>query len=155
MKPKLIIIFGVLLIPACLRAQAQYSIDWFKLSGGGGTSTGGVYTVGGTIGQPDAGTLSGGNYTLQGGFWGMVSAIQTPGAPYLHLVHTNGVVTVYWEKTAAGFVLDQAPTLTGSPPLWSQVPSSQYQTNAEHCFITVTAPLPSANRFYRLRQTNP
>ena len=35
----------------------------------------------GTIGQPDAESMSGGNYTLQGGFWGVVAAVQTVGAP--------------------------------------------------------------------------
>ena len=49
--------FGVLLtffaITISVRAQS-YSIDWYKISGGGGTSTGGVYSVSGTIGQPDA-----------------------------------------------------------------------------------------------------
>ena len=39
------------------------------MDSGGGTSSGGMFTVSGTIGQPDAGTLSGGEYTLRGGFW--------------------------------------------------------------------------------------
>jgi hypothetical protein len=39
----------------CLRAPAQsYLIDWYKVAGGGGTSTGSVYAISGTIGQPDA-----------------------------------------------------------------------------------------------------
>ncbi|HXR05029.1 MAG TPA: hypothetical protein VN836_10025, partial [Verrucomicrobiae bacterium] len=33
----------------------QYSIDWHKVAGGGGTSSGGTFAVSGTIGQPDAG----------------------------------------------------------------------------------------------------
>ena len=33
----------------------DYAIDWHTIDGGGGTSTGGVYAVSGTIGQPDAG----------------------------------------------------------------------------------------------------
>ena len=33
-------------------------------------STGRGYSLGGTIGQPDAAVLSGGSYTLGGGFWG-------------------------------------------------------------------------------------
>ena len=42
-----------------------------SLLGGGATfSTGGSYSVGGSIGQPDAGSLSGGLYHLNGGFWG-------------------------------------------------------------------------------------
>jgi len=64
------------------RAQAQtYSIDWYTIDGGGGTSTGGVYAVSGTIGQPDAGgPMTGGNYSLTGGFWSLIAAVQT-GAP--------------------------------------------------------------------------
>ncbi len=44
--------------------QSNYTVDWFTIDGGGGTSTGGVYRVSGTIGQPDAGaTMSGGKPT--------------------------------------------------------------------------------------------
>ena len=60
-------------------AYAQpYSINWYTIDGGGGTSTGGAYTLSGTIGQPDAGTMTGGVYTLAGGFWaGIGSSIPT------------------------------------------------------------------------------
>jgi hypothetical protein len=48
----------------------QTSISWWTVDGGGGTSTGGVYTLSGTIGQPDASAaMTGGAYTLTGGFW--------------------------------------------------------------------------------------
>jgi hypothetical protein len=58
----------------CLRVWGQYSLDWFSVDGGGGTSTGGVYTVLGAIGQPDAGpTMTGGNYSLDGGFWSITA----------------------------------------------------------------------------------
>src|ERR1035438_4580529 len=71
-------------------AQAQnYTVDWFTMDGGGGTSTGGVYSVSGTIGQPDAGRLSGGSYTLDGGFWGIIGAVQMPGAPRLSVSLTD------------------------------------------------------------------
>ena len=55
--------FIILLFAFCLRVQGQsYSIDWYKIAGGGGTSTGATYQVTGTIGQPDAsGTLTGGS----------------------------------------------------------------------------------------------
>lgn len=36
---------------------------------GGGISSGGEYILRGTIGQPDAGVMSGGQYELLGGFW--------------------------------------------------------------------------------------
>ena len=48
-----------------------YDLTWSTIDGGGYmVSTGGSYSLGGTIGQPDAGALSGGSYTLAGGFWG-------------------------------------------------------------------------------------
>ena len=58
----------------CLRVQGQsYTIDWYKIAGGGGTSTGATYQVTGTIGQPDAsGAMSGGQYSVTGGFWSLI-----------------------------------------------------------------------------------
>lgn len=38
-------------------------------SGGVMRSTGGVFELSGTIGQPDPGTLAAGNFELTGGFW--------------------------------------------------------------------------------------
>jgi hypothetical protein len=55
------------------RAQTggPYDLSWSTVDGGGHTfSTGGDYSLGGTIGQPDPGLLTGGDYTLGGGFWG-------------------------------------------------------------------------------------
>jgi hypothetical protein len=58
-------------------ASAQYSLSWLTIDCGGVMqSAGGTYTLGGTIGQPDAGALSGGAYSLSGGFWvGGTSAV--------------------------------------------------------------------------------
>ncbi|MBU0490862.1 MAG: hypothetical protein KKA73_03460 [Chloroflexi bacterium] len=71
---------GVLLLSVGLiaRAQGGYDLSWWTVDGGGYTvSTGGGYELGGTIGQPDAGQLTGGTYTLGGGFWsGGAAAIQ-------------------------------------------------------------------------------
>ena len=49
--------------------SADYSIEWYTIDGGGGTSSGGPYELSGTIGQPDADYLDGGPYELLGGFW--------------------------------------------------------------------------------------
>ena len=83
-------------------SQAQsYSIDWYKIAGGGGTSTNGQYAVTGTIGQPDAGgAMAGGNYSLTGGFWSLISVVQTPGAPMLNISRSGSTVTVYWQDTS-------------------------------------------------------
>jgi hypothetical protein len=59
--------------PAVAQSGNGYDLTWSTVDGGGYTfSTGGGYTLGGTIGQPDAGGLTGGNYTLGGGFWGSI-----------------------------------------------------------------------------------
>jgi hypothetical protein len=135
----------------CLRAWGQsYSLDWSTIDGGGGASTGGVYTVSGTIGQPDAGTMSGGTYTLSGGFWGMVAAVQTPGAPLLSITHTEtNSVLVSWPLPADGWVLEWTNKVAGVSVPWPQV-SPPYQTNTTQAWITVAAP--TGNRFYRLHK---
>jgi hypothetical protein len=52
-----------------------YALDWWTVDGGGHTfSQGGGYTLGSTVGQPDAYVLSDGDYTLAGGFWGGAAA---------------------------------------------------------------------------------
>lgn len=54
-----------------LRAQSngEVELNWRTIDGGGGASTSETYTLIGTIGQPDAGRMSNGAYTLYGGFW--------------------------------------------------------------------------------------
>jgi hypothetical protein len=46
-----------------------FSLPWFTLDGGGGRSSGGSLEVVGTVGQPDAGVMTGGEFSLNGGFW--------------------------------------------------------------------------------------
>lgn len=47
-----------------------FDLTWSTIENGGYTfSEGNGYALGGTIGQLDASTVSGGNYTLSGGFW--------------------------------------------------------------------------------------
>ncbi len=48
---------------------ADYDISWSTIDGGGGRSTGADFALVGTIGQPDAGEMAGGDYQLSGGFW--------------------------------------------------------------------------------------
>ncbi len=65
----------VLLLSGIALAQTGdgYDLSWSTVDGGGYTfSTGAGYTLGCTIGQPDAGEMSGGGHTLQGGFWGSI-----------------------------------------------------------------------------------
>ena len=50
-----------------------YDLSWWTVDGGGATLEAGEYRLGGTAGQPDAGILEGGGYTLRGGFWSGVA----------------------------------------------------------------------------------
>ena len=51
----------------------NFTVDWWSVdSGGGGGSSSSSYTLNGTAGQPDAGTLQGNLFTLSGGFWTVV-----------------------------------------------------------------------------------
>jgi hypothetical protein len=59
---------------AAAAVNSGYTLDWFTVDGGGGTSNGGSYALSGSSGQPEAGTLTGGGYTLRGGFWGAAPA---------------------------------------------------------------------------------
>ena len=101
-------------------AQAQpYSIDWFTMDGGGGVSSGGDYTLNGTLGQPDAGTLSVGSYALEGGFWPGIAAPSTTGAPTLFIQLSGNSVIIFWPSPSTGFVLQQTASL--GRPAWSNV----------------------------------
>jgi len=133
-----------------LSASAQYAIDWFKVAGGGGTSSGGAYTLSGTIGQAEAGVMSGGNFTLVGGFWGLIAAVQVEGAPLLEVRQTNGLVVVSWAQPAAGWLLQSTTALLPGGSAWTEIPPP-YQTNGV-ANISYTEPTPLGNRFYRLHK---
>jgi hypothetical protein len=146
--------FGVLLLlasgllPATLASAQSYSLDWFTVAGGGGASTGGVFAVSGTIGQADAGTLTGGNFTLTGGYWAVIAAIQTPGLPYLWVSRTpTNTVCVSWELADSTWTLQTTTNLAAKPIVWATVPPP-YQTNATSAYYV--EPTPRGNKFYRL-----
>lgn len=69
-RTTVLVTIALLLIVSTVVARSGYDLSWWTVDGGGGTASGGSYTLVGTIGQPDAGILTGGGYTLGGGFWG-------------------------------------------------------------------------------------
>ena len=62
------VLFVLLGFPLAVVAQS-YTVGWYTIDGGGGTSSGNGYVLSGTIGQPDVGVMKGGPYHLSGGFW--------------------------------------------------------------------------------------
>jgi hypothetical protein len=145
---KLLLCFILLPSSFILRASAQsYSIDWYKVAGGGGTSTGGTYQVSGTIGQHDAGgPMTGGSYSLTGGFWALISVVQTPGTPNLIItfVGPNSVV-VSWPDTGS-YTLQQNNNLAASAG-WT---TSGYSISTANGTNSITISPPTGNLFFRL-----
>jgi hypothetical protein len=131
---------AALLLPAGALAQ-NYNIDWYKVSGGGGTSTGGVYSISGTIGQPDAsGAMTGGNYSLTGGFWSLY-AVQTPGAPLLTIIHAGNQAVVSWPSSVTGWTLQTNANLAATT--WGNYLGTVVNNS-------VTNAPPKGNLFFRL-----
>lgn len=99
-----IICVVLLCVTAAALGQDTYEIGWYSVDGGGTTySSGGLYRLGGTAGQPDAsGPMSGYYVVAMGGFW------VARGDPTLQASVEN-----YWDEPAPGsepvFVLGPNP----------------------------------------------
>ena len=148
---KLHAIAALAIVPVLVHAQSggSFSLSWSTIDGGGGTSSAGKYQVMGTIGQPDAGVLSGGNFKLQGGFWSGITLEQTSGAPILKIkLIGGGLAVLSWPVSVTGFTLEETPTVA-QPNNWSATPQSIVDTATEH---TVTVPAVGVIKCYRLRK---
>src|SRR5205085_1371516 len=76
--------FAIILLTATAARTQSFDLSWNTIDGGGVTAIGGgAFTLGGTIGQPDAEIapiMSGGSFMLTGGFWpGIGGACTLPG----------------------------------------------------------------------------
>jgi len=86
-------------LPASGQAGGRYILDWSTIDGGGETSSGGSYTLTGTIGQPDAAYSAGGQYELLGGFW--------PGGPLCFVdFYSFARFAEYWLETGEDLPAD-------------------------------------------------
>lgn len=146
-KPAQLVAVILLLIAAAACSQS-YSVDWYKIAGGGGTSTDGTYQITGTIGQPEAGgAMSGGSYSLTGGFWSLISVVQMPVVPNLIIV-PNGAnsVKILWPDPATNsFTLQQNANLATANWMTSgYAVTNGFGTN----FCTITSP--AGKLFFRL-----
>jgi hypothetical protein len=137
----------LLLFLAVLNASTQYDIDWLIIDGGGGQSSGGAYTLGGTIGQSDAAISSGGTYTLHGGFWSAFAVVQAEGAPLLRIIRSGSNVTLAWPNPSSGFQLQESPSLTA--PNWTDVNAAPGIFGDEKQVSQAIGP---GTRFYRLQK---
>jgi hypothetical protein len=141
------LLMATLVLSTKIARGQEFAVDWFRIDGGGGTTAGGPYSLSGTIGQPDAGQMSGGNYTLDEGLWSILATAQSPPAPSLTIRQAGANITLSWPSPSTGFVLEQSSVL--APASWSTVSP----TPADDGVIrSVTLPASGGTRFFRLRR---
>src|ERR1043166_1013441 len=129
------------------QSNGQFNLSWSTIDGGGGTSSGGQFSVTGTAGQPDASSpLTSGQFSVAGGFWSFLSVVQTPGAPLLKikLAGTNAVVSC--PLSASDFSLQETTNML-TP--WSSTPQPIVDTATEH---TITVPAKGVLKVFRLKK---
>jgi hypothetical protein len=123
-----------------------FVLEAFTVGGGGGTSSGGSYTVSGTVGQPDVGQSAGGDYRVGGGFWAVVSETVVPGSLELTIrLLSNGTLQICWPSTAAGRALEETASL--STPAWGPSTLGPDDDGNNQC---LTVPATVESRFFRL-----
>ncbi len=143
---KSILLLAGLLATATVSRAQPYDISWYTIDGGGGSSSGGTFSLTGTIGQPDAGHMAGGNFTLDGGFWGIFAAIQSPGAPLLTIQPAFPNVILSWPVASTNFTLQQNVNLATTN--WNGFSYTVVTNNGSN---TVTVPV-TGNTYFRLKQ---
>lgn len=139
----LVLLLGLRAIAANTASAEAYSIPWQRIAGGGGTSSNGVYTLHGTLGQHEAGPPAiNGGLRVTGGFWAQPIVIQTPGAPVLQIAAgAPGQVILSWVPATPGFVLQESTSLQSG--VWTDV--------AGGSATPVTVALGAGLRFFRLQ----
>jgi len=92
--------------------------------------------------------MIGGSYSLTGGFWSLLSVVQTPGAPMLKIfLTTTNTAVVSWPSPSADFALQQNSNL--STTNWT-TPAELILDDGTNKFIIVNPPVDK--RFYRLHK---
>ena len=130
------------------RASAQsYDINWFTIDGGGGESIAGIYALQGTIGQPGVETMSGGTFSLQGGFWAPGFNVETGEPPKLTVLRSQSHLLLSW-PVRPHFILERNPDLS-LPGNWSEVTQTEVLKDGT---VSVTVPIPLSTEFFRLRK---
>ena len=102
----------------------------------------------GTIGQHDAGgPMTGGQYSVTGGFWALISVVQTPGLPNLTVAQSGNSVIVSWPNTGS-YTLQQNSNLV-TPAGWT---TSGFSVTTVNGTNSVTITPPTGDLFFRLKQ---
>ena len=82
-----------------------------------------------------------------GGFWALISVVQTPGLPNLIIAHSGNSVIVSWPNTGS-YTLQQNANLA----LANGWATSGYSITTTNGTNSVTITPPTGNLFFRLKQ---
>ena len=94
----------VVLLTATVFVFAQgntLDLIWYTFDGGGGNSSGNDFVLNGTIGQTDAGLLSGDDFTFYGGFWQIDCPLPEAVVPSVAIVDSS--IQLSWASNSNGF----------------------------------------------------
>ena len=147
-------VFAILILlglPSALAAQ-QFTIKQLTISPGGGTVSGGEFSVTGKVEQQTATpTLSGGAYSVEGETIAFSVAVHTSGSPRLSIHMTATHVQISWAPdNATGHVL-QSSTSIGKGAPWLQEATPSVASDGQ---VHVSIPLRPGVRFFRLQRIN-
>jgi len=133
---------------ACAAGAQTFALDWFAIAPAGGASSGGSYQLAATLGQPLAGTMQGGAYSVVGGFDSVLGELAPAQLPRLRLaLAPPNSVQVSWPAAAQGWVLQQSSNL-GPAASWTDVTATVVVIGTDS---TVTLPRTVSGQFFRLR----
>jgi len=120
------------------RAAETFSIDWYSLDAGGVSSRGGNFALSATIGQPETGTLRGGDFEWSGGVRAPVLVVPSPLGPTLLVQYLPGAIRISWEPPDDSYSLESSTDL--SVESWRPSPSGN----------PIRIPITETVMFYRL-----
>ena len=143
-KTSSILLSGLFSIWA-VAATAGYDLTRNTISSGGGTSSGGQFSISCTVGQPVCGLVKAGTVAMDQGFWADAVAVQTVGSPRLTLVRSGSNVILSWPSSATGFSLQFTTNL--NPAAWTSVAQTAVLSGTQY-----QVPVPAAlqKQFFRL-----
>ena len=146
----LALVIAVLLLGRAAAApNSGYSLDWWTVDAGGGSSAGGGYSLSGGVAQPDVGSISGGNYQLQGGFWHRHCA---PVAVQVDITCQGNQAQLAWTPDEANMAYD---IYRDTHPYFDPDPTTRVGTDTDGVWFDTpnTCGDVSTNYYYQVRAT--
>lgn len=145
---------GSLLLASAAFAQG-YSNDVFTIAGGGGTVTGGAYSISGAVGQPDGNlVLSGGGFSITGGFWSIVGTV-APAAPPLLVSAVekigNDLRLGFTSVAGKNYTIQSCGDLSSAA--WTDRPGVSTPGTGGTIQVTLTNAFDQPRQFYRVKQS--